>query len=30
MCGPSIAAEYTRGELLPPPDLVITLGVMLI
>jgi hypothetical protein len=28
--GPSIAADYTHGELLPPPDLVITLGVMLI
>lgn len=26
--GPSIAADYTHGELLPPPDLVITLGVM--
>jgi len=28
--GPSIAAIFTRGELLPPPDLVVTLGVMLI
>ncbi len=28
--GPSIAADSTHGELLPPPDLVITLGVMLI
>jgi hypothetical protein len=28
--GISIAVDYTHGELLPPPDLVITLGVMLI
>jgi hypothetical protein len=28
--GPSIAADYTHADLLPPPDLVITLGVMLI
>jgi hypothetical protein len=28
--GPSIAADYSHGELLPPPDPVITLGVMLI
>ena len=28
--GPSIAADSTHGELLPPPDLGITLGVMLI
>jgi hypothetical protein len=28
--GISNALDYTHGELLPPPDLVITLGVMLI
>ncbi|MGE5195129.1 MAG: hypothetical protein ACM3U2_21760 [Deltaproteobacteria bacterium] len=27
---PCVAAETVRGELLPPPDLVITLGVLLI
>jgi hypothetical protein len=27
---PNIAADFMRGELLPPPDLVITFGVMLI
>lgn len=30
VAGPTIAAEHTRRELLPPPDLVVTLGVMLI